>query len=125
MDIFFVYLFDRFIYRIAHFLRHWYIDSFIYYSHIVMALLERMDRTIALKVTWRNLFQPLYQERNIFGYILGFLFRLIRLIGGGFIYALVLLVAAAIFFAWASVLPYIFLHIARQTPAATLYIRHL
>lgn len=125
MDIFLIYLFDRFIYRIAHFLRHWYISSFTHYSRFVVACLERMDRTIALKVTWRNLFQPLYQERNIFGYVLGFLFRFVRLIGGSAVYGFVIAVAAVAFLAWASVLPYILLQIAGQTPAALMYITNL
>lgn len=125
MDIFLIYLFDRFIYRIALFLRHWYVDSFIYYSRLVIARLERMDRVIALKVTWRNLLQPLYQERNIFGYVLGFFFRSIRLVGGGIIYAVIISVASLLFLAWAGVLPYILLRIAKQTPAAFIYMTSL
>lgn len=121
MDIFFIYLFDRFIYRIAHFLRHWYVDSFASYSRFVIAQLERMDRTIALSITWRNLLQPLYQERNIFGYAFGFLFRLMRLAYGGVVYAVFVAVAALAFLLWAGVLPYILVKIAGQTPAAIFY----
>ena len=125
MDIFLIYLFDRFVYRMANFLRHWYVDSFTSYSRFIIARLEHMDRTIALKVTWRNLFQPLYQERNIFGYVLGFLFRSIRLIGGGITYVIVIVLASAIYLVWAGVLPYILLRIAGQTPAALLYMKNL
>ncbi|OGM93336.1 hypothetical protein A2333_02205 [Candidatus Wolfebacteria bacterium RIFOXYB2_FULL_49_7] len=124
MDIFLIYLFDRFIYRMANFLRHWYVDSFTSYSRFIIARLEHMDRTIALKVTWRNLFQPLYQERNIFGYVLGFLFRSTRLIGGGITYAIVIVSASVIYLAWAGVLPYILLRIAGHTPAALFYMKN-
>ena len=124
MDIFLVYLLDRFIYRIAHFLRHWYVDSPAQYGRFVMAYLERMDRVIALKVTWRNLLQPLYQERDVFGYVLGFLFRAIRLIIGGIFYGVVIALAAIVFFAWAAVPPYILLRIAGETPAVFLYMKH-
>lgn len=121
MDIFLIYLFDRFIYRISHFMRHWYVDSFFTYSHFVISRLEDIDQTIALKVTWRNLFQPLYQERNIIGYALGFIFRSIRLIIGGVVYGSIIVVAAAIFLVWAGIPPYIVLKIAGQTPAGALF----
>ncbi len=121
MDIFLVYLFDRFIYRISHFMRHWYVDSFFSYSHFVISRLEDMDQTIALKVTWRNLFQPLYQEHNIIGYVLGFIFRSTRLIMGGVVYAAIIIVASAVFLVWAGIPPYILLKIAGQTPAEALF----
>jgi hypothetical protein len=118
MDIFLIYLFDRFLYRISHFIRHWYVDIFFIYSHFVISRLERIDQTIALKVTWRNLFQPLYQERNIIGYALGFIFRSLRLILGGVLYGAIIAVSSAVFLAWACIPPYILLKIAGQTPAA-------
>lgn len=121
MDIFLVYLFDRFIYRISHFIRHWYVDSFMAYGRFVVARLEDMDQTIALKITWRNIFQPLYQEHNVIGYALGFIFRSIRLVIGGTLYAVVLAVAAVVFLVWAGIPVYILLKIAGQTPAATLF----
>lgn len=118
MDIFLIYLFDRFIYRISHFIRHWYVDSFFAYSHFVISRLERFDQTIALKVTWRNLFQPMYQEHNIIGYLFGFIFRSLRLAFGGIVYGFVIIMAALIFLAWAGIPFYILLKIAGQTPAA-------
>lgn len=121
MDIFLIYLFDRFIYRISHFIRHWYVDSFFSYSHFVISRLEDIDQTIALKITWRNLFQPLYQERNIIGYVLGFIFRSIRLVLGGAIYGAIIIISAALFLVWVSIPPYILLKIAGQTPAVLVF----
>lgn len=118
MDIFLVYLFDRFIYRISHFIRHWYVDSFFIYTHFIVSRLEDMDQTIALKITWRNIFQPLYQERNVIGYVLGFIFRSIRLVLGSIIYGVIIAVAAGLFLIWAAIPAYILLKIAGQTPAA-------
>jgi len=63
-------------------------------------------------------------ERNIFGYVLGFLFRSIRLIGGGITYAIVIVSASVIYLAWAGVLPYILLRIAGHTPAALFYMKN-
>lgn len=102
-------------------MRHWYVDSFVHYSRFVIARLEDMDQTIALKVTWRNIFQPLYQERNVAGYLLGFIFRSIRLVMGGVIYTVVIIIAAALFLVWAGIIPYILLKIAGQTPAGLIY----
>ena len=121
MDIFLVYLFDRFIYRISHFIRHWYVDSFMSYGRFVIARLEDMDRNIALKVTWRNLFQPMYQERNITGYVLGFIFRSIRLVFGSALYLLVIAIFGGFFLVWACIPLYIVLKIAGQTPAASIF----
>jgi len=90
------YLFLRLFYRLAEFLRHWYIESFKIYSHLFISLLEKFDRRFAFKITLRNLFQPLYQDRSAIGYTLGFLFRSARLIMGGFFYLII--IAAAIFF---------------------------
>ena len=80
-----------------------------------------MDQSIAFKVTLRNLFQPMYQERNIIGYVLGFIFRSLRLIFGMIIYGSVIVVAALIFLVWAGIPPYILLKIAGQTPAALVF----
>ena len=121
MDIFLIYLFDRFIYRISHFIRHWYIDGFMAYSRFVIARLEDMDQSIAFKVTLRNLFQPMYQERNIIGYVLGFIFRSIRLVIGGVVYATVIIIAGALFLVWAAIPTYIVLKIAGQTPAVSIF----
>ncbi len=121
MDIFLIYLFDRFIYRISHFIRHWYPDSFFAYSRFVIARLEDLDQTFALKVTLRNLFQPLYQERNPIGYILGFIFRFLRLLIGGVVYGTIIIFAAVLFLMWAAIPAYILLKIAGQTEAADIF----
>jgi len=101
------YLFIRLLYRLIESLRHWYLDSFKIYSHFIISLLEKFDRKFAFKITLRNLFQPLYQDRSLIGYALGFSFRTGRLIIGGIIY--IIMLSAAIFFylAWLAVPIYI------------------
>jgi len=101
------YLFIRLVYRLTEFLRHWYLDSFKIYSHFIISLLEKFDRKLAFKVTIKYLFQPLYQDQTLIGYILGFFFRTARLIIGGIIYILIIAVAIFIYLAWLAVLPYI------------------
>lgn len=110
------YLFYRFLYRIAEFLRHWYIKSFWLYSHFVISLLEKFDRRLAFKITLSHLFEPLYQDRTIVGYILGFIFRSLRLIVGIVIYALLIVAAIAIYLVWLTVPVYIIYRIFSLSP---------
>ena len=90
------YLLNRLIFRIVEFFKHWYIHSFRIYTHFVISILERFDRQLAWKITLKYIFEPLYQDRSVIGYTLGFIFRSIRLIIGSVIYALI--IAAAVFF---------------------------
>lgn len=101
-----IYLFNRFIFRLQEFLRHWYIDGFFAYKHIVFSFLGKLDKFFALKITWRYLFQPLYQDRNFLGYILGFIFRFGRLLMSGFIYLIIIAVALVLYLVWMTIPAY-------------------
>ena len=87
-----VYLVNSFFYRLADFFRHWYAGGFFFFSHQLINFLERLDRFFALKINLRHLFRPLYQQYTFIGYVLGFIFRGIRIIVAGFIYGLVILI---------------------------------
>lgn len=101
------YILKQFFWRITDFLRHWYVSSFIWWTHWIIGLLERLDRGFALKITLRCLFAPLYQDRSIFGYVLGFIFRGIKIILALFFYAVILFLAAIIYLAWAIIPPFL------------------
>lgn len=101
------YLFDRLLFRVKEFLRHWYVNSFFIYGHFIFSFLEKLDRFFAFKITWRHLFQPLYQERNIVGYILGFIFRLGRLLVGGAVYLTIIAGAAGLYLIWLVIPVYV------------------
>ncbi|HDH31180.1 MAG TPA: hypothetical protein ENH26_00150 [Candidatus Wolfebacteria bacterium] len=103
----FNYLFNRSIYRITEFFRHWYIKSFFIYSHFVVSQLEKLDRFLAFKITLRYLFKPLYQDYSFLGYILGFIFRVARLIFGGIVYAVIFAIAVAVYIIWLAIPVYI------------------
>jgi len=94
------YLLNRFIFRIKEFIRHWYIKSFFVYSQFIVSILEKLDRYFALKITWRHILEPLYQDKTILGYFLGFIFRFWRLAIGGLFYLLIILTAAGLYFVW-------------------------
>ncbi|MEK7626690.1 MAG: hypothetical protein AAB399_00795 [Patescibacteria group bacterium] len=94
------YLIQRFFYRIAEFFRHWYVKSFRVYSNFVFDELQKMDRTLAWRVNVRYLFQPLYKDYSIIGYILGFILRFGRLLGTSFIYLVVFAFVIAVYIVW-------------------------
>jgi len=94
------YLGKSFIHSITEFLRHWYVGSTRTYWHFVMNKLERIDYTLAWKITLKNLFQPLYKDYTLIGYILGFFFRIGRLTLSSIIYTLIFLIAAALYLLW-------------------------
>ncbi|MDP3956838.1 MAG: hypothetical protein Q8P97_02480 [bacterium] len=99
------------IFRIAHrftqFFRHWYVRSFILWTHGTLSFLETLDRTFAVRITLRHFGEPLYQDRSIVGYILGFIFRSARIVIGGLLYGVVILGAALLYIIWCAILPYL------------------
>lgn len=106
------YLVARFFYRIFEFIRHWYVKSGRWYSNFVLDRLERLDRFLAWRITLKNIFQPLYKDYTTIGYVLGFLFRFLRIILGGVVYILVFALALAIYAAWLALPPYMLFRIA-------------
>lgn len=94
------YLIKRFFFRVVEFLRHWYVKSFKTYSNFVFDQLQKMDRTLAWRVNVRYLFQPLYKDYSIIGYVLGFILRIVRLLGISVVYLAVFLFAVAIYVVW-------------------------
>jgi len=95
-----VYLAHRFFYRIAEFLRHWYVKSAKIYSNWVLNKLEDIDYYLAWKITFKRIFEPLYGDYSILGHILGLFFRLSRLAAGTFVYVLIFIVAIGLYLIW-------------------------
>lgn len=67
-----------------------------------ISLLERLDQVLAVKITARYFLKPLYQDYSALGYILGFIFRSVRLLAGSLIYSVIILAALAIYILWAG-----------------------
>lgn len=94
------YLVYRFFYRIGDFFRHWYLNSSYRFAHFFVALLERFDKTIAIKITLRHFFEPLYGDYTIVGRILGIFFRSGRVLVGILVYALLTAICFAFYLIW-------------------------
>ncbi len=103
MPLFLNYIFNRFIYRVLDFFRHWYINSFYIYTYRVISFLRKIDKRLAIVITWRYLFQPLYQDRTFIGYFLGFLFRIGRLVFAALVYFLIIAVAILFYLVWLAI----------------------
>jgi len=86
--------------RLLDFLRHWYISSFYNFSHSTLALLEKLDRRFALKINLKHLFVPLYQDRSVMGYGLGFILRGAKVSLASVLYLAVLLLSALAYLIW-------------------------
>lgn len=103
MNISLIYLLTQAGKRGLYFFRHWYIDGFIRWAHWVWNALERLDRVLALRITARNWYKPLYQDYTIAGYFFGFLFRMLRIFVALVVYLSLFLLAASLFLFWSAI----------------------
>lgn len=94
------YLLGRFFWRIWNFLHNWYIHGSRKIAHYFISTLEDMDRGLAVKVTLKHFFEPLYKDYTIIGRILGVFFRSVRVLFGGVIYIVFSAMALVIYLAW-------------------------
>ncbi len=106
MDSFAVgYLVHRFFYRIYDFFRHWYVGGSRVIAHSFTSTLERIDRSLAVKITLEHFFEPLYKDYTAIGRILGVIFRSGRVIVGIAVYALVTVCFVAAYLVWLAIPP--------------------
>jgi len=100
MDFAPVYLLQRCAYRFVDFFHHWYVDGSRTIGRRFIAALEEVDRVIALRVTFRYFFQPLYGDFSGIGRVLGVIFRTGRILVGLVIYAVVVAAFLAFYLLW-------------------------
>ncbi|MDO8515789.1 MAG: hypothetical protein Q7S28_00910 [bacterium] len=94
------YLISRFFYRIGNFFHHWYIDGSRYLGHHFILILEGFDATLALRITLKYFFEPLYKDYTAIGRILGFVFRTGRIVIGFGVYSVLAVVFFIIYVIW-------------------------
>ncbi len=97
------YLIERFFFRLGDFFHHWYADGSRRLTHGFISFLERLDQRLALRITLRYFFQPLYKDYTIIGRILGPIFRLFRSLIGIVVYFVCGIVFFAIYLAWLAI----------------------
>ena len=90
-------------FSIVFFLKHWYLDGFFAVARAVGLILGSLEKSLALKINLYFIFEPLYQERNIYGYVIGFLYRSFKLFFGGLLYAVIVLCGVGAYALWALI----------------------
>jgi hypothetical protein len=70
-------------------------------------MMRRIDTVFALKITVRNFFVPLYNDRTILGYILGVVLRSARVIVSVPIYVGVWMICVGCALVWMSIPPFL------------------
>lgn len=100
-----VYLVVRFFLLIGDFLHHWYIDGSRRLADFFVSSFEKLDQTLAIRITIKYFFQPLYKDFTILGRILGVIFRSGRILIGLVIYLVVAGVFLAVYLAYVLLLP--------------------
>ena len=99
----FAYLFRNLFLTIFLFFKHWYVDGFNSVFGRALGTVRGLEKGLALRINFRFLFKPLYQEYNIYGYVMGFLFRVLRIIAGLLGYLFIMAVAVLVYVIWAAV----------------------
>jgi hypothetical protein len=102
-----VYIAERLVFRAVSFFRRWYGGGFVAVSHVTLRALTSFDQSFAVAVHARNLTEPLYQDHSPVGHVLGFLFRLGRVVSGSLLYLAIIVIATLGYAAWAAVPAYL------------------
>ena len=105
------FLLQRLLLHILLFFRHWYEGGLFAIYGRALGLIRKMERAFSIRINIHFLFSPLYQERNIYGYVIGFLFRGVRIVFFGAVYLIVFVLAVVVYFLWAAIPVWILYHI--------------
>jgi len=97
------YLVQRFFFRLGDFFHHWYVDGSRVIGHRFVTALEAADRSLAIRVTLRYFFMPLYRDYTVIGRILGVIFRTGRILIGLVVYAIIVSLFLLFYLAWLAV----------------------
>jgi len=114
MDFALFYVVQRFFYRMFDFFHHWYVDGSRVIGHEFINTLESADETLALRITLRHFFEPLYKDYSVIGRILGVVFRTGRVIIGVFVYLFISVLFAAAYLVWIAIPALILFYVARK-----------
>lgn len=107
--IFFKKFFENLIYLFSNFASFWWKDTFFFWKETFEKTIFRLEKFFAVKVNIHYIFQPLYQEYNIFGYLFGFPLRSLRILTGSIVYLFIFLFFLTTYIFW-SLLPFLILY---------------
>ena len=114
MDFSVAYLARRLVYRFTDFFHHWYVDGSRVIARRFMATLTAADQSLAVAITLRHFFEPLYKDYSIIGRILGIVFRSARVAIGGVLYIILALGFAVAYLVWLAIPAVILFYAAKN-----------
>jgi len=94
------YIVVRFVGRLFGFLDHWYRGGTRFFWNQLGDTISSFEGIFAVVLTVRHLFEPLYQDKTVMGYILGFIFRTLRASIGLVVYAFTTVVVFTFYLLW-------------------------
>lgn len=94
------YAVRRFVFRFTDFFHHWYVDASRRFLGSFFSLFKTLDETLAIKITLRYFFHPLYGDYTVMGRILGVVFRSGRVALGFVVYVILAVLFLAVYGAW-------------------------
>ncbi len=103
MDFSVVYLARRFFYRFLDFFHHWYVDGSRAIGRRFMKTLTAADRSLAVAITLRHFFEPLYKDYSVIGRLLGIVFRSVRVAIGAVCYLFLAIVFMILYLIWLAI----------------------
>ena len=113
-----VYLVVRFFVLIGDFLHHWYIDGSRRLADFFISSFEKLDQTLAIRITIKYFFQPLYKDFTILGRILGVIFRSARILVGSVVYLFVASIFLTVYLVYVLLLPILIIMTLKSLLAA-------
>ena len=114
MDFSLVYLAQRLLYRFLDFFHHWYVDGSRAIARHFMETMRSVDQSLAVAITLRHFFEPLYKDYSIVGRIMGIIFRTARVLIGGIFYIFLALLFAIAYVIWIAIPAVILYYAARN-----------
>ncbi len=102
MDFAVLYLARRVLFRIWSFFDHWYVHGSLSIGHYFLNILEKIDQSLAIRVTFRHFFEPLYKDYSVIGRILGVIFRSGRILIGLVVYGVLIILGILVYLVWMS-----------------------
>jgi hypothetical protein len=84
----------------GYFLRFWYLNSFSWTWNHYLSTIAAFEGQIAVQATFHNINKPLFQDYTFQGRIIGFFFRLFRIISGLLIYLFLGIFMALFYLLW-------------------------
>ena len=80
--------------------KFWYINSVSWVWNYYVKIISTFDSQIAVKTTWKNIGQPLFQDYTLQGKFIGFIFRILRIIFGSLLYLVIAIAGAIAYLFW-------------------------